>query len=251
MPPLTTHIATARGVAECLENRLLDDERGNLYLGSTAPDIRVITRWERSRTHFFELDEFGEQDGVCNFLAAYPALSEAGSVSRQTAAFVAGYLTHLVMDETWINMVYRPRFGSASPLGGGLKANVMDRAIQFSLDCERRNDSELVAHVTESVARRDLGLDVGFIDADTLKRWHEVVLDMISQAPDWERFRHGARRHLGAGESESEDFEELVRSIPDLVEETLRYLSPEFVREFMSEAQDRSVAAVREYLACA
>jgi hypothetical protein len=251
MPPLTIHIATARGVAERLNVGLLDDGRGNLYLGSTAPDIRVITRWDRARTHFFELDEFGEQDGIGKFFAAYPALAQAGAVSRQTAAFVAGYLTHLVMDETWIKMVYRPRFGADSPLGGGLKANVMDRAIQFSLDRDRRNDSELVAHVTECVARCDLGLDVGFIDADTLKRWHEVVLEMIGTEPDWERFRHGARRHLGGDAvAQAEEFEELVKSIPDLVDETLRYLSPEFVEEFMCESLDRSLSAVREYLLC-
>jgi hypothetical protein len=249
MPPLTIHIATARSVAERLGHAPLDDERGNLYLGSTAPDIRVITRWERSRTHFFDLDEFGEQDGVDNFFAAYPALRESAVVSPQTAAFVAGYLTHLVMDETWINMVYRPRFGADSPLGGGLKANVMDRAIQFSLDRDRRNDSELVAHITECVARCDLGLDIEFIDAETLKRWHEVVLEMVGTAPDWERFRHGARRHLG-GESRAEEFEELVGSIPDLVDETLRYLSPEFVDEFMCESLERSLGVVRGYFSC-
>jgi hypothetical protein len=251
MPPLTLHIAIARSVAERLRDNVLDDERGSLYLGSTAPDIRVITRWDRSRTHFFDLEELDEQDGVSKFFAAHPALSQPAKLTPETAAFVAGYLTHLVMDETWINMVYRPHFGRSSPLGGSLKANVMDRALQFSLDSDRRNDAELVAHVTKSVACHELGLEVGFIDLDTLRRWHGVVLDMIAQAPDWERFRHGARRHLGDAEAQSDEFEELVRSLPDLVDETLRYLSPELVDTFMCEALDKSAASVREYFACA
>jgi hypothetical protein len=251
MPPLTVHIASAKLVAERLREDLLDDERGSVYLGATAPDIRVITRWDRSRTHFFDLNEFADQSGVCAFLQAYPDLSRPETLSKKTAAFIAGYLTHLVMDETWINMVYRPYFGASSQLGGGLKANIMDRALQFSLDHERRSDSELVRHVTECVAACDLGLEVGFIDQETLNQWHKVVLDMMGQTPDWERFRHAARRHLGQTDAESEEFEELVQSVPELVVETVQYLSPKLVDEFMSEALERSISAVREYLECA
>jgi hypothetical protein len=78
-----------------------------------------------------------------------------------------------------------------------------------------------------------------------------VILDMMQQAPDWERFRHGARRHLGDAAEESETFEELVRSVPDLVNETVQYLRPKLVDDSFSEAGERSVVAVREYLACA
>ena len=58
MPPLGLHTAVAKEVADRLRHRLLQDEAGSLYLGSTAPDIRIITRWERERTHFFDLSCF-------------------------------------------------------------------------------------------------------------------------------------------------------------------------------------------------
>src|SRR3970040_21438 len=117
-------------------HRVLDAERGNLYLGATAPDIRVITRWERGRTHFFDLHNFDEQSGVAGLFDAYPRLGQPGSLGPGTAAFVAGYVTHLVMDELWINTIYRPFFGQRSPLGGDLRAHIMDRACQFSLHLE-------------------------------------------------------------------------------------------------------------------
>ena len=251
MPPLTLHIDIAKGAAERLPNSLLDDERGNLYLGSTAPDIRVITRWERERTHFFDLANFEEQSGVCGFFETHPALSSCGSVSKPTAAFIAGYLSHLVTDELWINAVYRPHFGSGSSLGGGLKANVMDRALQFSLDRDRRSDRVLIAHIVDAVARCDLGLELGFIDSDTLRQWHGVVLEMMEQVPEWERFRHGAKRHLGLAEAGADEFDELVASLPDLVGDTVRYLTPELIDSFMSGAIDRSIESLREYLECA
>jgi len=252
MPPLGLHTVIAKEVGDRLRHRVLDEERGNLYLGSTAPDIRVITRWERGRTHFFDLHNFGEQSGVAGLFAAYPGLHFPGSLNRATAAFVAGYVTHLVMDELWINTIYRPFFGQRSPLGGDLRANIMDRAIQFSLDRERRIDRDLMAHVVDAVARSDLALEIEFIDGDTLHRWKDVILDVVDHQPDWDRFRYIAGRHLReAGIDTPEQFEEFVRSLPDLADETLRYLTEERVKEFMDGAIDGSTAAVKEYMECA
>lgn len=252
MPPLALHTVVAKEVADHLYHRILDEERGNLYLGATAPDIRVITRWERQRTHFFDLDNFEEQSGVAGLFQAYPGLARPALLSRPTSAFVAGYLTHLVMDETWINAVYRPFFGERSPLAGDLRANIMDRAIQFSLDRERRSDRGLMAHVLKEVARCDLALEIEFIEGETLRRWQEVILDLIQHPPDWERFRYVAGRHLReAGIESPEAFQEFIRSLPDLVEETLRYLTPERVQAFIEESRERSLEAVKEYLECA
>lgn len=251
MPPLALHTAVAKEVADQLRLPALDNERGGLYLGATAPDIRVITRWERERTHFFDLSSFDEQSGVAGLFHAYPALARSKALNAPTLAFVAGYITHLVMDETWINAVYRPYFGEHSPLGGDLRANVMDRALQFSIDSARRNDQDLMLHVLDAITRLDLGIQVDFIDYETLHRWRDVITDIVSQPPDWERFRQGARRHMKISELDSEDgFEELTRSLPDLVDETLRYLTPERVQAFMDDSLRGSIDAVRGYLRC-
>jgi len=251
MPPLGLHTVIAKEVAERLRHRVLEEERGNLYLGSTAPDIRVITRWERGRTHFFDLSNFDEQSGVAGLFEAHPRLREPGDLSVATTAFVAGYVTHLVMDELWINTIYRPFFGERSPLSGGVRANIMDRALQFSLDRQKRIDRELMAHVLNEIARSDLALDIELIDGETLGRWKDVILDVVNHPPDWERFRHIASRHLRAAGIESpEQFQEFVRSLPELVDETLRYLGEKRVREFMRRSLEESVGAVKEYLGC-
>src|SRR3972149_12081117 len=124
MPPLTLHTVMAKELADRLHHRLLDQERGNLYLGSTAPDIRVSTRWERERPHFFDLGSFQEQSSVTGLFQAYPRLARRTALNQPTVAFVTGYLTPLVMDETWITTIYRPFFGQGSPMGGDLRANI-------------------------------------------------------------------------------------------------------------------------------
>ena len=252
MPPLAVHTFIAKQTADCLRLPLLDEQRGDLYLGSTAPDIRVLTRWDRERTHFFDLANFDEQSGVAGFFGSYPTLAEASALNAATASFVVGYLTHLVTDEMWIGRIYRPFFGERSALGGSLRANVMDRALQFSLDADRRNDNELMLHVLQSVTRSELDLDIEFIDRDTLREWKQVILNFVQQQPDWERFRERARRHV-AGSVDGADggFDELAASLPDLVDETLRYLTPERVRECLQDSLQASLGAVREYLACA
>jgi len=252
MPPLGLHTVVAKEVADRLRHRTLEEERGNLYLGSTAPDIRVITRWERGRTHFFDLSNFDEQSGMAGLFEAYPRLRQPGDLSVATGAFVAGYLTHLVMDELWINTIYRPFFGERSPLSGGVRANIMDRALQFSLDRQKRIDRELMAHVLNEIARSDLALDIKVIDGETLGRWKEVVLDVVNHPPDWERFRYIASRHLRAAGIESpEQFQEFLQSLPDLVDETLRYLGEKRLRKFMKRSREESMRAVKEYLECA
>ena len=64
MPPFGMHMTLARELASPLGHRAPLDHPGAYYLGATAPDIRAITRWDRSRTHFFDLSEMGEQRGV-------------------------------------------------------------------------------------------------------------------------------------------------------------------------------------------
>ena len=99
MPPLAIHTVIAKQMAERLCVPALDEQRGNVYLGSTAPDIRVITRWDRQRTHFFDIHNFDDQSSARAFLDNNPALADAGVLSQNTQAFLAGYLSHLFVDE--------------------------------------------------------------------------------------------------------------------------------------------------------
>ncbi|HZP26720.1 MAG TPA: zinc dependent phospholipase C family protein [Dehalococcoidia bacterium] len=251
MPPLAMHTAIAKEIADAIRDSHLDDERGALYLGSTAPDIRIITRWDRKLTHFFDLSNFEEQNGVRALFGKHPELAQPAKLQPQSISFVAGYLTHLVMDETWINQVYRPCFGEHSPMGGDIRASIMDRALQYELDRARREDRPLIEHILNAIAKVDLGLDIGFLDEGTLSRWREVVLDVVNHPPDWERFRYVASRHLQQPISDDEEavaMVEFMRDLPSLVEETVRYLTPERIDAFLEVSKKEGTGAVREYL---
>jgi hypothetical protein len=242
-------MSVARSLAGPLASSVIDADRGAYYLGSTIPDVRMITRWERERTHFFDLEDFGHQDSVRALFEANPDLSDAGDLNPSTAAFMAGYLTHLVLDEGWITTVYRPLFGEKSALEGSERANVMDRVIQYEMERREREDTPTMIELSGAIAASALEVTVGFIDVETVQRWREVNLDFLKAPPTWERFRNVASRHLRqAGVTEPERIEAFMAEVPSLLQETVDHVGWERVQSYLDESSGRARAAIEDYL---
>ena len=91
---------------------------------------------------------------------------------------MAGYMTHLILDETWITRMYRPLFGKDGAFETEAEGAVMDRVMQMELDTlalERLNV------LKTQLAGFSGGVDIPFIDGDTLCEWHEWVTNFISR----------------------------------------------------------------------
>jgi hypothetical protein len=249
MPALALHAAVASRIADQLRHRALDVDAGSLYLGATAPDIHILMGWDRERTHFFDLREFEEQSAVAAMFKAHPALARPADLSPSTVAFVSGYISHLVMDEVWINDVYRPFFSRSSPMAGDRRANIMDRAVQYDLDRQARTDRQAMSHIVKEIARPVLDLEVGFIDAGALERWRELMTESLNHSPDWERFRYfGGRALKAVGVDTPAAFAEFVKTLPDLVAEATDYLSRERLEAFLEKSLNEGRQAIKEYL---
>lgn len=249
MPPLGLHMTVARQLAGELKSPRIDAGRGAYYLGATTPDIRVITRWDRERTHFFRLDDFGEQSGVHRLFDEQPRLRDAATLDEQTAAFMAGYISHLVMDEAYICQIYRPSFGEQSGLSGDLQANVMDRLLQFELDRRDREDPAAVAEIARALAETAVEVSVDFIARETLVEWRRVSLDVLGHRPTLERFGKMATRHLhAAGVEGEEQVARFVESAPALLQRTIEHVGAERIEEYLQSARVRAKRAIAEYL---
>jgi hypothetical protein len=242
-------MSLAKTLADGLRVADIEADRGAYYLGSTAPDIRAVTRWERERTHFFDLNDFGHQDSVRAMFEAYPELTDRANVTGSTASFLAGYITHLILDEGWISEVYRPLFGERSPLAGSERANVMDRVIQFELDRRQREDSSTIDAMRAEISATALEVSVGFIDMETLQSWRAVNLDFLRAPPTWERFRNVASRHLSAyGVSEPERIEAFMAEVPSILQETVDHVGWERVHAYLDSSLARASAEIKGYL---
>jgi hypothetical protein len=247
MPPLGLHMVVARSLAGDLDSPVLDADRGAYYLGATTPDIRVLTRWDRARTHFFDLQCLSEQSGVRRLFEQEPALRDAGGLDASTAAFVAGYISHLVLDEEYITQIYRQYFGAGGALGDELMADVMDRLLQLHLDREERADVEATEDIGRALVETSAEVAVDFIARNVLREWRDRQIDVISTAPHFEKMMSRHLQSAGiAGEEAIAGFME--QHADELLRDTIARVGEERIREYLDSAKWKARRAMRAYL---
>lgn len=251
MPPITLHMVLARDIARTLGHETLDSQPGPYALGASTPDIRVITRQDRYSTHFFDLGGPDHQDSVAGFFTQHGRFLEPDELNAETRAWVCGYLTHLVMDEQYITGIYRRFFAKHDALGGTMRANVMDRLLQFDLERTYTADPVIKRDLCEALAFTVESIDAGFIDQETLERWRTVTVDMAGRALDWDRLRAMMSNHLRfAGLREEQELGDFLDSLPALLDETIGYITSDEVDGFVRRAVDAATGAIERYLGC-
>ncbi len=249
MPSLGSHLSLARVVAERLLHPSIEADRGAYYLGATAPDIRVLTRLDREHTHFFTLDRLEKQDCVSRMFEANPYLRDATKLDRDTRAFMAGYLTHLLMDQRYIETIYRAFFGATSEYGDDPMANVLDRVLQYEMERREREDIAAMTEIRAAIAECAAVADVEFIEASTLLQWRDVAYDVASHPPTWDRFERIASRHLqNAGLETEEQRREFYRDLPKALEQALDRVTEDRINEFLDLAIVETTTQLEEYL---
>jgi hypothetical protein len=249
MPGVRLHLTIARDLADELGSRLVDAERGAYYLGATTPDIRALTRWDRERTHFFSLDDFEEQSGVHRLFEQEPKLRDASLLGAPTAAFMAGYISHLVLDEDYICQIYRPLFGERSALAGDAMADVMDKALQWDVEREDCQDSPKIHEIRLAMAQAAVDVNVDFIARETLLQWRDISVDLIGTPPSVERLvRFLGRRMPDFQFDDEEAAARFAAEIPALLQRTWEHVGAERIQEYLHGARSRARNAMKEYL---
>jgi hypothetical protein len=239
----------ARVIAERLGAPQIDAMRGLYYLGATAPDIRVITRRDRILTHFFDLECLDVQDSVAKMFEQHPTLGDPELLDAMTRAFIAGFITHLVFDEVYIETMYRDYFGVRSSMAADPFANVLDRALQFELNRRELEDASAVGEILREVEACETSTAVGFIEDDYLTQWREVVADFARQGPTWDRFPRMMNIHLRRAGLSDGEIERYAKDGPVLAQRSLDYVSETRVARFVEHATDAAQARVERYLA--
>ena len=248
MPPIAVHMVLARQIAQSLDSEKLDAGSGPYLLGATTPDIRVITRQDRFSTHFFDLNGPDHQDSVGEFLKANQQLVDPAVLNDETRVFVAGYISHLILDEQYITGIYRKFFARHDELGGKIRANVMDRLLQF--DMERAyGDPEARDQIAAALAGTIDTIDCGFVAPETLERWRGVAADIATRNMDWERMRGMIANHLRfSGLEEGETLTGFLDSLPELLDETIAHVTDTELQAFVDRATAAASVAVERYL---
>ena len=132
---------------------------------------------------------------------------------------------------------------------GEVLGNLVGRGLQYELDRHEREDRDAVDAIKRDLLAAAVDVVIGFIDKETLVRWREISVEVLSRPLDWDRFGVMASRHLRAYGVESEaDLAHFLRNIPDLLDQSIRQVTPARIEAFQERSRHRAAAAIREYL---
>jgi hypothetical protein len=239
----------ASEAASKLSHPAIDAAMGTFLLGSTSPDIRIMTKWARDDTHFAPLSISEIGAGVQGLFQKHPALAAPnGGVSDATRVFLAGYITHLVADEAWILEIYRTYFDGPRDPRDRVVGNIWDRALQLDMDMAAREEMGDMAEVRRALEGAEEGVAVDFIDSETLSRWREWVSEFTTWEYSWDRLRGAARRMYKDSTEAADLVEEFLSCVPKGLERVHRLVPREKIAEYRRTAVEESTRLVGEYL---
>lgn len=185
MPTPIEHLVIAeRILASCVltqgKGLLLERNetvRGAFFFGHIAPDVQVVSRQPRDATHFFSIPPTNRRPAYERMLTAYPRLAQPSTLSVAQAAFIVGYLSHLLLDECWVREVFYPVFGPEQTWGDRRERFLLHNVLRAWLD--RRDLPNLHGGMDDLLrhARPDGWLPFT-ADAD-LCRWRDLVADQL------------------------------------------------------------------------
>ncbi len=246
MPTPVNHLMMAR---EVLESGLLTGDAlhflqahpGPFLLGHTAPDVQTLSGQRREETHFYTLPPSGGTPAHEALLQAYPALARPDRLRPPHAAFLAGYLLHLLADELWWWEVFHPYFGAGANWGSWSERLFLHNVLRTWLDWQdqaRLNGGEAVLLTT---AEPDGWLP--FIRDEDLRAWRD---DLIEQLQPGHRIRT-AEVFAARMEVTAEMIEEAARS-PERMARIFRHVPPERLAAYRALVLHRSAELVNRYL---
>ena len=248
MPNLPVHLNLALKVKEQLDAPEIDSHLGCFLLGSTSPDIRAMTKGNREDTHFASLAVKYIGAGADGLFKSHPDLADSSKVDCATMVFLAGYLTHLAADETWILDIYQKYFGGQPVTADKMRANIWDRALQLDMDrsamIEMGDRDDIRRHLDGSGT--DVG--VGFIDPDALNEWREWVVKFTTWDFTWDRLRFATRRMYRDDPEAAKIAEDFLLSMPNSLNDVYELIPEQKIATYQDKAISESVRMVKEYL---
>jgi len=181
VPTPFNHLALAEAVRidprlPAKTRRLLDRSRPAFLLGNTAPDYVSLAGRPRAESHLFEVPMADRRPAHRILFGRHPDLADARGLDPDQAAFLAGYIVHLWIDQAWIAYIFEPAFGPSVGRGTFDERLLDHNLLRAALDQEdlTRLPSDLGAALQQAEPRGWLP----FASDESLRRWRD---DLASQ----------------------------------------------------------------------
>lgn len=246
MPTPVNHLLMAREVLEvggliAPAQRLLRAQYGPFLLGHTAPDVQTVSGQRREETHFYTLPPSTATPAAQILLETYPELAHAERLSPAHAAFIAGYMAHLLADELWWWEIFHPFFGPHAGWDSWEERLFLHNVLRTWLDEQdqaRLNGGERIA-----LAAVEPQGWLPFVRDEDLRAWRD---DLVEQLQPGHRIRT-AEVFAGRMGVPAEAVEAAAHS-PERMAWIFRHVPLERLRLYREEVTHRSARLLNDYL---
>ena len=250
MPNAETHLTAAcdllaePAIVQAFPWLANDACRSAFLMGAVSPDVRAIGGQTREQTHFFTIPPDDDRPAPAMMCADWPQIARAATLSAPQAAFIAGYMTHLIMDQTWVEMVVMPGLYLAGSAWGLRHPNWRLYCILMTY-LEYRAAARLPASSARQMSGAAPQGWLPFVADRDLAAWRDRVGKLIDG---------GGPRLVSSALSQScgldpARMEEIVQSEPEMAREAYPTVSQDRLLAFEAETARRSRDQVIAYLA--
>jgi hypothetical protein len=251
MPTPIMHLALAERMLAGDElaaalRRQLRQQRGPFLLGHTAGDVQSISGQPREETHFYTISghpPHNRQQRTAAYeamFATHPELAQAGSLSPARAAFIAGYIAHLDLDELWLDRVFLPYF--ASGWASWPERSFLHNVLRTWLDYQNRPYvDDTVATSLRQAEPQDW---LPFVSDTALRAWRDWLVVQLAPGERLQTAQVFAER-MGVPVSEVET---VVHSPRQMEKRVFSRIPKAELRAFCDTGYERSVDLIERYL---
>ncbi len=245
MPTPATHLASAqamlcRGPLSSTARRLVDQHRGAFLLGHTAPDVKTISGQKRDATHFYSVPRTSDRPAYRVLFDTHPGLVDPATLSPPQAAFVAGYIAHLLLDERWLVHVFQPCF--LRDWGPRAERMFLHNVLRTWVDA--RDQHRLDKSVSHLLQEAEPECWLPFVDDRMLRRWRDWLAEQLAPGYRMETAAVLAPR-VGVP---AEEMTSVAGSPAQMEHRVFRHISRSALQAFRDTSQRQCVRLVNWYI---
>jgi hypothetical protein len=246
MPTPFTHLAVATEILSHPDlapgaQTALAAELPAFLFGNIAPDVQTVSGQPREATHFFPVPLNGAPPAGRVLLGRHPDLAQPASLPPAQAAFLAGYLAHLVFDQLWISQIFEPVFGPAQDWADFRERLYRHNALRAPLDGEDLR--RLLPGTAAQLKAAEPSTWLPFEADPHLRTWRDLVADQLGPGAGRtvEVFAERMRVDPAA-------FARLLASPDELQRRVLSRLPAEALSHYRASALQAAAGTINSYL---
>jgi len=248
MPTPVQHLVIADAIlaSKSLPGRtraFLTARRAEFLFGNVAPDVQTVSGQPRAATHFFNVPLDSSRPAHQVMFESHTHLSEAHRLPPTQAAFLAGYIVHLLLDVMWVRDIFQPIFG---PDAGW--STFQDRLFLHNVLrawCDRRDQTGLAGNTGAFLATVAPDRWLPFVGDGYLRQWRDALVAQLAPGGAIRTVQIFAER----GRNDPLAFERVLESEDELNTRIFSHAPRRVVDDFYSQGLLESCMLLEDYLA--